>query len=201
MLLNILLLIILFLFLFSVAYTYYPFKKPWLTESDYSRRNSPWWELYYASKYLNPVRRAANTYVRDIFSKTVATDNKNERLTESRKIVLKTVGDLMCRRDLIGKGGEGLWAHTGSFVFDCDYSIANLEFAVNPDNVIEKLLRFSVTADHAKPLLGDTRYGFFDHVSIANNHINDSFSRGILSTCNYLDEMKISMIPVLFMRR
>jgi hypothetical protein len=58
-----------------------------------------------------------------------------------------------------------------------------MEFAVNPDCVIENLLRFSVPEFYALPLLGDSRFGKFDIVSLANNQINDSLSGGIISTC------------------
>jgi poly-gamma-glutamate synthesis protein (capsule biosynthesis protein) len=72
--------------------------------------------------------------------------------------------------------------------------MANLEFAVNPARVIEKIVRFSMTEAHAEVLLGDRRFGRFHHVSSANNHINDSLSGGIDHTCEYLDRVGVSHV-------
>lgn len=182
-------LFILFLFLYSFS----PLKRPFPTESDYTYHRTPWWQLYYSSKYLSPVKRPARgTGLKELFAQDMGPVPEKDQLQDSQEITLTAVGDLMCRRDLVGKGGENLWEHIGSDLFSGDLCIANMEFAVNPDWVIEKLLRFSVPQSYAEPLLGDHRFGRFHAVSLANNHINDSLSDGIISTCNYLE--KIGML-------
>ncbi len=180
---------VLLISLFCIIFTFNPKKRPFLTESDWTTHRSPWWQLYYSSKYLQPVKSPANDTIAELFNRSMAADPQRETLKESRTVTLKTVGDLMCRRDLIGQGGHDLWKHVGPYLFDADFVMGNLEFAVNPANIIEKMIRFSVTPAHAQPLLGDKRFGAFNLVSLANNHINDSHSQGIVSTCDYLDSI------------
>jgi poly-gamma-glutamate synthesis protein (capsule biosynthesis protein) len=103
-------------------------------------------------------------------------------------ITIKAAGDLMMRRDLVGKGGETLWDLVGEDYFKGDLVMGNLEFAVNPDWNIEKLLRYSGPESYAWPLLRDDRFGKVDFVALANNHINDSLHGGICSTINFLDK-------------
>lgn len=174
-----------------LIYIYNPPRLPLPTESDYSHHRSPWWELYYASKYLfTTIKKAERgsgleTYFRNIR----APADVKPHLKQSRDIIIKAVGDLMCRRDLVKPASRHLWDEVGEYVFDADFVMGNLEFAVNPSWVIEKLIRYSVHPNYAEPLLGDTRFGRFHLVSTANNHINDSLSQGIVSTCDYLDEI------------
>ena len=178
-----------------LMYLYNPQRRPLHTESDYTHHKSPWWELYYISKYLCSIKKAERgsgleTYFRNI---QVPADVK-PRLKQSKVITIKTVGDLMCRKDLLEPASRHLWDEVGEYVFDADFVMGNLEFPVNPSWVIEKLIRYSVPPSYAEPLLGDTRFGRFHLVSTANNHINDSLSQGIVSTCDYLD--KIGMLYV-----
>ncbi|HON10136.1 MAG TPA: CapA family protein [Chitinispirillaceae bacterium] len=176
-----------------LLYVYSPCKRPFLTESTVSLRKTLFFRLYYASKYLSPVKKPfRGTELEQIFTRDMSPDPGRTALRNFQPVVIKAVGDLMCRKDLTGEGGKGLWDQIGADVFSGDLRIANMEFAVNPDCVIENRLRFSVPEFYALPLLGDSRFGKFDIVSLANNHINDSLSGGIISTCDFLDKMEIA---------
>ena len=41
-----------------VAFIYNPLRRPLPTESDYTHHTSPWWELYYCSKYIKTIKNA-----------------------------------------------------------------------------------------------------------------------------------------------
>ncbi len=116
-------------------------------------------------------------------------DPSREPLKDQKTIKVTSVGDLMCRRDLLGVGGEGLYEHVGKRLFSGDLRLGNLEFSINNEWLIEKLLRYSVPPSFAEPLIEDKRYGRYDCLFLSNNHINDSLSGGIKSTCKYLDEI------------
>ncbi|NLG19468.1 MAG: CapA family protein [Fibrobacter sp.] len=185
--------LILILFVLLLLYVYSPFKRPFLTESDWTYHKAPWWQLYYSSKYLSPVKKPfRGSGLEEAFSKDMSPDQGGAVMLNPQPVVIKAVGDLMCRKDLAGEGGKELWSHIGSDVFCGDLRIANMEFAVNPKCIIEELLRFSVPESYAEPLLGDSRFGMFDVVSLANNHINDSLSGGIISTCDFLDRREVA---------
>ncbi len=47
------------LFLALVLYVISPLKRPFPTESDWTTHKTPWWQLYYSSKYLSPVKLPA----------------------------------------------------------------------------------------------------------------------------------------------
>ncbi|MBN1604072.1 MAG: CapA family protein [Chitinispirillaceae bacterium] len=178
------LLIILLYYLFMSN----PFKRPMLTESDWTHHFSPFWQIYYASKYLYPVKRdRRGEGVQKIFQKNMAQDPSCSALMDHQTFTIHAAGDLMCRKELVGEGGTRLWDHVGEEFFSGDFCIGNFEFAVNPDVLIEKIIRYSVPLQRAWPLLEDKRFGRFNAVSIGNNHINDSLSGGIISTCNFLD--------------
>ena len=55
-------------------------------------------------------------------------------------------------------------------------------------------MRYSVPPSYAEMLLGDPRHGRFDVLALANNHINDSLSQGITSTCDHLDSVGIAHV-------
>jgi poly-gamma-glutamate synthesis protein (capsule biosynthesis protein) len=169
-----------------------PFKRPFLTESDWTHHTVPWWQLYYSSKYLFPVKRdRRGEMVAEIFKRNMAPDPVGPALMDPETLTIHAAGDLMCRRDLVGAGGAGLWDYVGKEFLAADLCIGNFEFAVNPDWVIEKIIRYSVPSDQAFPLLEDKRFGRFHAVSIGNNHINDSLRGGIVSTCNFLDSVGV----------
>ncbi|GEM_PF-1648350 len=172
----------------------WPLRYPLATESDYTHRRSPWWQIYYGHKYLRPVRRAEKgSGLEEHFADQDFTFLLKP-LSGSRKIRIVATGDLMFRRDLLGAGGAKLWDDVGEVIFCADLSIANMEFAVNERNVIEKILQFSIAPALADPLMGDSRFGRFDVMSLANNHINDSLSEGIVSTINYLDTIGMNYV-------
>ena len=167
----------------------WPLRYPLPTESDYSHHKTPWWHLYYCNKYLRSIKRAKRGSGLEEKFRNMTFRFADAPLTDAQEIVVKAAGDLMCRKDLVGDGGRHLWDEVGEYLFDADLSIGNMEFAVNPEVYILKLIRFSVPPEYALPVLGDERFGRFDLVSLANNHINDSYSQGIVSTCNWLDSI------------
>lgn len=177
------------------SYIYYPFKHPLPTESDYSHHNSPSWELYYCSKYPNSIRRAEKGSNYEQYFANMKSPQYEDALNDSKEIKINMVGDLMVRTDLVAPGSRNLWNEVGDYIFDSDLTFGNLEFAVNPNDLYHKIIRYSVPFDHADPFLKDTnKYGKFSAVAVSNNHINDSFHPGICSTLDYLDsiDMKYS---------
>ena len=179
-------------FVCIVVYIYNPLRRPLPTESDYSHHKSPWWELYYCSKYLKTIKKAERgSGLESNFKNSKLPNNTQPSLSQCEVITIKTVGDLMYRRDLVPPASRHLWDEVGTYVFDADFAMGNLEFAVNPSWVIEKTIRYSIPPANAEPLLGDARFGRFDLVATANNHINDSLSQGIISTCDHLDKTGI----------
>jgi Bacterial capsule synthesis protein PGA_cap len=171
-------------------WSYWPSRRSLATESDWAHRKSPWWQIYYGSKYLNPIRKAERySDLEEYFLRDMSLPK--ERLGDKRIVTLTAVGDLMSREDLTSESCKHLWDEIGEQVFRSDLRIANMEFAVNPKDVIRKIVTFSVPTEQADPLLGDSRFGSFDLVSLANNHIYDSGYEGLKSTCDYLDQKKI----------
>ncbi len=174
--------------LILVLYLLNPKRRPLPTESDYSHHTSPWWELYYASKYLRTIKVAEKGSNLEVHFRNTHLPASQE-LGSPKEITIHAVGDLMTRRDLNTATCTHLWDAVGRELFSADMVIGNMEFPVNPDWIIKKLLRYSVTPEYAEPLLGDARFGRFDCVTTANNHTNDSLSGGIVSTCDFLDSI------------
>lgn len=174
-----------------IIYVLIPFQRPSLSESDYSHAVFPWWELYYGHKYVHPRFKAEKGSGLEEYFANMKFDFDKSPLNESKRIKIKMTGDLMERKDLLGKGGEQLWDEAGAFMFDADIVLGNLEFAINEDEVWEELLRFSVPPEYLTPLIEDGRFGRFDAVALANNHINDSSKAGIIKTIEHLDKVQL----------
>jgi poly-gamma-glutamate synthesis protein (capsule biosynthesis protein) len=173
------------------AYLFIPFRYPARTESDYTYRNTPWWQIYYSHKYVHPIVHAEKNSGLESYFDGVAFKPPLDKLQNSRTFSLCGVGDLMVRRDLVGPGGEHLWDDVGQTIFSHDLVIGNLECAVNESLVIENLVRFSVPPSFVDVLLSDERFGRVHYVSLGNNHINDSFFEGVRRTCDYLDSIGV----------
>jgi hypothetical protein len=173
------------------VYLALPLPFPSVTESDYSHHRTPWWQLYYSHKYLRPKRRAARGSGLEGYFDGLDFHFEPPPLRDAGTISIGATGDLMCRKDLAGQGSRYLFDDIGHHLFSSDITIGNLEFAVNEKTYFHKLLRFSVPPHYAEPLLGDERFGRFDVVSLANNHVNDSFHEGITETCRFLDRIGI----------
>jgi poly-gamma-glutamate synthesis protein (capsule biosynthesis protein) len=186
--------IILAIILILVIYLIIPFKYPWPTESDYSHRLTPYWHLNYSHKYLRARKRAAKNSGLEQYFQDMRFELNKFKLDNPREITIKAVGDIMYRRDFLGSGGENLWDDTGEYLFDADLKIGNMEFAINPNRVIEKIVQFSVPPSYSDPLLGDPRFGKFNLLTLGNNHINDSFFEGIKSSCDYLDSIDMKHV-------
>jgi poly-gamma-glutamate synthesis protein (capsule biosynthesis protein) len=173
------------------VYLCIPIEHPLRTESDYSHHTPVLWHLYYAHKYLRPMRHAEKNSGLEDYFQTLSFDFGEADGEASRRISIRAVGDLMARRDIVGPGGAHLWDEIGEETFKADLVTGNLEFAVNEECIYEQTVRYSVPPEQAGPLLGDPRFGSFDYVALANNHINDSLSEGIARTRSFLDEMGI----------
>jgi poly-gamma-glutamate synthesis protein (capsule biosynthesis protein) len=175
--------------LLLAVYLAIPFRRPFPTESDYSHRRTPWWQIYYVHRYVRPVKGAEKGSGLEDYFRSMRFDFERPALSDSREITVKASGDLMGRRDLpVGPdAGSRLWHEMGEFMFTGDLRIGNLECAVNPDQLWDKLIRFSFPPSYVEALLADPRFGRFDVVTLANNHINDSFSDGMGRTCEYLE--------------
>ena len=176
------------------AWLLWPLRRPMPTESDYSHHNTPWWQLYYANKYLGSIKGGERGAGLEEKFSGMTFEFDRSPLTDSETITVKATGDLMVRQDLVGEKAERLWDDIGDYLFDGDLVIGNMEFAVNPDWVIWELIRFSVPPEYALPLLGTDDGRRFDLVSLANNHINDTFTDGIVKTCDWLDSIEMTHV-------
>jgi hypothetical protein len=174
------------------VYLALPLPFPASTESDYSYHTTPWWQIYYCHKYLRPKRRAEKGSGLEEYFRSQDFHFDTSALKNKKIMTISATGDLMCRKDMDGPGGAFVFEETGLDIFSSDLCIGNMEFAVNPKMYFHKLLRFSVPHSYATPLLQDAEHGKFDAVSLANNHINDSFHEGIVETCNFLDAKGIA---------
>ena len=178
--------------LLLILYAYCPFKRPLLTESDLSNRE--WFFFfynYYAAKYLMPMKRSrrGSPYGKDFFMIEAAA--AAPPLNTEGCCTINAVGDIMFRKDFAGGVNPELWDAVSGTILNADYTMGNMEFAVNDSEVIEKTIQFSIKSAIADRLLkpGDR---FYDYLSIANNHINDSLSAGVDSSIAYLKERGIS---------
>ena len=169
-------------------YLVVPQPYPSLTESDYTHHTTPWWQIYYCHKYLRPKRRAERGAGLEQYFQSLDFHFETSDIKDPQPLTIAAVGDLMCRKEFAGSGSDCLFHEVADEIFQSDLSVGNLEFAVNPHTYWYKLLRFSVPASYASPLLGTKDRGRFDAVSLANNHINDSFHEGIRETCAFLDK-------------
>jgi poly-gamma-glutamate capsule biosynthesis protein CapA/YwtB (metallophosphatase superfamily) len=178
-------------FILIIIFILNTFKYPLLTESDLSNCSVPWMYLYYASKYLTPVKRAAKgSNLEHYFRSNEAPDNRTT-LKDSNEILINTVGDIMIRTEICRGDIIPLWDEIGSLLFSSDITFGNMEFAVNENWLIDKPIRFSMSKQQADVMIKTDNYGKFDIVSLANNHINDSLCDGIQSTRSYLDDNDI----------
>ncbi|MBB6479721.1 CapA family protein [Spirochaeta isovalerica] len=166
-------------------------KRPKPTESDLSHKFFPWMQLYYASKYFSPVKKAARHSRLEEYFRNMKPPVNREPLVQSDEVKLHAAGDLMIRTEISRGNPEFLWSEIGETLFDSDLTFANMEFVVNDSNPIDKTIRFSMTEQQAEVMLGDRRFGHFDILSLANNHINDSLYSGVKSTMTYLDSKGI----------
>ncbi len=177
-----------------VTWLLWPLRRPLPTESDFSHHKSPWWQLYYGNKYLGSIKGAEKGAGLEEKFSGMTFEFDRSPLADSEMITVKATGDLMVRQDLVGERADQLWSDIGDYFFDADLTIGNMEFAVNPDWVIWKLIRYSVPARYALPLLGTGDGRRFDLVSLANNHINDSLTDGIHKTCDWLDSIEMKHV-------
>ena len=177
--------------LFLVSYIFFsfmPWKIPRLTESDLTTFRFPFDYLYYASKYLMPIKRATKgSGFKQYFSENKAPILR-EKLNNSKEVSINAVGDLMIRTEISRGDKTTLWEDIGSELFASDITFGNFELCVNENWLIDKTIRYSMSHEQADVLIKDPRYGKFDVLSIANNHINDSLSEGIVTTQEYLDK-------------
>jgi len=174
-------------FLLIIIYVFNPQKKPLPTESDLSHCRMPWMHLYYANKFLRPVKRAARgSNLENYFRDNVAPENR-EILKESEELSINAVGDVMIRTEISRGDHSALWEEVGQDLFSSDITFGNMEFAVNEKWPIDKIIRFSMKESEAEVMIEDDRFGKFDIMALANNHINDSLCEGIQSTRRYLD--------------
>ncbi|MGM0461501.1 MAG: CapA family protein [Fibrobacterota bacterium] len=160
-------------------------RRPWKTESDLSNRLFFYFKFYYSTKYLSSVKRAADNGLEAYFKNNTAPVYAAEDTSSS--CTISAAGDLMMRRDLAFPASRNVWAEIEDTLFDADFTTGNLEFAVNPSRQYYQIIRYSVEEKYAEPFLDLPQKGSFDYVSIANNHINDSYTEGICHTIDFLN--------------
>jgi poly-gamma-glutamate synthesis protein (capsule biosynthesis protein) len=167
-------------------------RHPMPTESDWTNPSFPWWSTYYTKKWFRPIVRTRRGSPLASYFACRSFEFDEPDLFDPKPIRLKAVGDVMACRHMIGPGGADLYSDIGATLFDGDLVTGNMEFAVNESWIIEELIRFSVPAHYTTPLLGDRRFGRYHYLSLANNHINDTFADGIEGACSLLDSLGIA---------
>ncbi|MCP4755403.1 MAG: hypothetical protein GY866_31450, partial [Proteobacteria bacterium] len=171
----------------------YPVKYPLQNiENDYAYAKFPLWHMYFLHKYVSPVPNPAKGSGLNEYFQNLPALPEAGQLTEARKISISAVGDIWSRDDLTGEGGKHLWEEVGHQVFGSDISIGNHEFIVKPESDLKKIGPHVTSEEGGALLCGDSRFGKFTFMSLGNNHINDSSSQGIISTCNHLDRLGIA---------
>ncbi|MGM0444508.1 MAG: CapA family protein [Fibrobacterota bacterium] len=170
--------------LFAV-YVFSGMRRPWPTESDLSHRLFFYFKFYYSTKYLSPVRFAERNSGLEKYFSAMQKPHYTEDLQNVQTLQIKAVGDLMVRRDLAAPASPHLWTDVEEYLFDGDLVSGNLEFAVNPNHRIYQIIRYSVEEKYTEPILDRPR-GTFDYLSIANNHIYDSYRNGVCYTRDFL---------------
>ncbi len=179
------------LFFLLVLYIISPWKYPCITESDLSHTRFPWMQLYYANKYLRPVKRAAKkSGLEEYFGNNTAPVYKND-LKETSEVTINAVGDVMVRGEFSCGKSETIWEDTGAQLFSSDLTFGNMEFSVNENWLIDKTIRYSMTHKQADVMVEHPLHGKFDIMTLANNHINDSLSEGIAASREYLEKKGI----------
>ena len=180
-----------FLLFLLIFYIISPWKYPWITESDLSNKDTPWFQLYYANKYLRPVKRAArNSNLEEYFNNNSA-PLYGEPLQDSSQLTINAVGDVMVRGEFSEGDSATIWDDCGKDLFSSDLTFGNMEFSVNENWLIDKTIRYSMTHKQADVMVEHPVHGKFDILTLANNHINDSLSQGIITTQEYLDKKGI----------
>lgn len=195
-------LLVLFMpFFCACLFFLFPLKYPLPSECDYTFRKTPWWHLYYIHRYLFAIKNASKgsgikEHLLSInFDYSNGPEKKQLKEHDPREIItISSVGDMMTRPDLTIDSPPTLWQYIGKELFSADLSIGNLEFAVNPNRLIQTLLRYSVSPEYAKPFLGNPDYGNFSCLTLGNNHINDTSSESIISTIKYLNQCRIKNV-------
>lgn len=148
-------------------------------------------QLYYANKYLRPVKQAArNSRLEEYFSNNTGPVLGND-LRDSTKMIINAVGDVMVRGEFSLGKVETIWEDVGARLFSADLTFGNMEFSVNENWLIDKTIRYSMTHNQADVMIEHPQHGKFDIMSLANNHINDSLSEGIISSRVYLEKKGI----------
>ncbi|MDA3808970.1 MAG: CapA family protein [Spirochaetaceae bacterium] len=177
--------------LLLVFYILSPWKYPWITESDLSHCKIPWMHLYYANKYLRPVKRSARKSFLEEYFRNNKAPQFREPLKDAEVLTINAVGDVMVRGEFSKGDHSTIWENTGADLFSSDLTFDNMEFSVNENWLIDKTIRYSMTYNQADVMVEHPAYGKFDIMSLANNHINDSLHEGILSSREYLDKKGI----------
>ena len=95
------------------VYLLFPLRYPLPTESDYSHKSTPWWHLYYGKKYMRSIKRAEKHSGLEQHFRQMSFDFGGPELDGSREVVVKAVGDLMARRDMLGDASQHLWDEIG----------------------------------------------------------------------------------------
>ncbi len=171
------------------VYVFSRWRRPWPTESDLSHRLFFYFKYYYSTKYLNHVRHPEKgSGLKEHFHPTTPPVYESE-LSSCEHFTIGAVGDLMMRRDLEGDNSPHLWDAVAEHLFSTDLTMGNLEFTVNPNKNYYQIIRYSIQEHHAMPVLPETKFGKFDYLALANNHLNDSGHEGICSTQEFVDRL------------
>jgi poly-gamma-glutamate capsule biosynthesis protein CapA/YwtB (metallophosphatase superfamily) len=172
-----------------IVFLFYVFsnhRRPWRTESDLSNHIPGFFHFYYSTKYWHQVKRAEKGKgVEELFANTKSPTYSNP-LKDSTQFTIGAVGDLMMRPDLAAPKSPHLWDEVSETLFTNDFASGNFELSVNPERKIYRPVRYAVQEHHAIPIIPKTKFGSFDYVSLANNHINDSEGDGICKTIDFV---------------
>lgn len=118
--------------------------------------------------------------------------------SSTQKFTLSAGGDLMPYFCITSEQCKNLWEESGSFFFDADLVVGNLETPLNPNKpaslvpeVMLSNMYFNANQDMFNVFSGLGQYKGFDVLSTANNHSLDQGEEGVIETIKFLDQKGI----------
>src|SRR5512147_465707 len=103
------------LFAGLVIFFLVPIRRPILNHSDLAEPEYLW-RMYYAHKYLFPIKRAIRGSGREAYFRDLSFDFGSANRGGGKEITIAAVGDLMCRPDLRAPH-PALWEELGPELF------------------------------------------------------------------------------------
>lgn len=159
--------------------------------------------LYFGHKYYYRAITDAepNTAISDHFRSQVAYPPLPHDFQPETSCTLSSGGDLMPYAWVTPTTCENLWNEAGSWFFNADAVVANLETPIAtqyPASYVPEVMLSNMYFNGDEQLwnvfAANNRYGTYDVLSTANNHSLDQGIDGLVSTINFLEQRNIQHV-------